>query len=498
MNEHVTVRIRGPYATALTKIFIDDGYEIVQASEPIQRRFSITFNPKPADVTIKSDEELQNILLLIGNPQKVDAALLTIKKKIGLIYSEESLIEQYSTIALTIKEKSPKGCVGTYNNLKVQVETEECIPGKVLPAVVITPVFKPQEIVKAKKGYALYTPIYTLYSWGQVSISEHIKNDEILNKLLELSQQVLSQGYGIKWSSNVIYTPFTELKDKLTTDIEKLKLLIKNGITEPNKIISQGRKIVKLYSNTHSDLLMDYIRNIITPTIPSHHTLKTLSKDYDLLIEFVEKTMEFNPQAFQIINNAFRRFITEKMRGEKKIFIRHRKLNGNEYLLGPYQIKETKDDVIILQRYIKSHGYYDGIKEKKEPGDIGLTITSYQSNIVLHIYYSSKKEIKGAYVNINTPVISGWNNIVYNDLEVDIVYSPSMGVEIQEDELLRQVLREGRISDDLVNVILDYARSIKERVEENIQLLTEPYSFYEKIALQKTQPELLSWYINPK
>jgi hypothetical protein len=491
----ITVRIRGPYATALTKILFDEGYEIVQASEPIQKRFSVTFNPKPADVTVKSDEERPNILLLIGSHTKTSLLSSTIKKKTGLIYSQESLVDQYSTIALTIIEKGSNGCIGTFSNLKVQVETEECVAGKVLPAVVITPVFRQQETMKAKKGLALYTPLYTLFSWKQTSISEHIRDRKVIDELLGLSQQILNEGLGIKWSSNSAYVSLSELKEMLANDIDKLRKTMKQNVFEPDKVISEGRRIVKLYSNTQSDLVMDYARSAVTPTAPAHHTLKTLSKDLDLIIDFAEKTMEIYPESSQLIRSAFRKFINEKLVGAKKIFIRHRKLNGNEFLIGPFQIREAKEDVIMLQRYIKSPGYYDGINVKKEPGDIGLTITSYQSNIVMHIYFSINGELKGVYVNVNTPVIFGWDSIIYDDLELDVVYSPIMGVKLQDEELLRHVLMEGGIRDDIQNMILSYAYEIKKRVENNIKLLPEPISFYEKIALQKAQPELLTQYL---
>lgn len=50
------VRIRGKYATAISKLVLDLGYTIVQASDVIISRFGINVDNSAPDVTIKDSE----------------------------------------------------------------------------------------------------------------------------------------------------------------------------------------------------------------------------------------------------------------------------------------------------------------------------------------------------------------------------------------------------------------------------------------------------------
>lgn len=47
------VRIRGIYATALTYLFLKNGFEIVQQTPQIAERFFMDIIRSPADVTVK-------------------------------------------------------------------------------------------------------------------------------------------------------------------------------------------------------------------------------------------------------------------------------------------------------------------------------------------------------------------------------------------------------------------------------------------------------------
>jgi len=48
----MNVRVRGIYATALTRLLLDTGHEVVGASPPIRRRFDAEFPDDDHDVAI--------------------------------------------------------------------------------------------------------------------------------------------------------------------------------------------------------------------------------------------------------------------------------------------------------------------------------------------------------------------------------------------------------------------------------------------------------------
>ena len=53
-GDKVRVRVRGITATAVSKLLLDKGFRIVQASRIIQERLGAEFDPSPADVTVKT------------------------------------------------------------------------------------------------------------------------------------------------------------------------------------------------------------------------------------------------------------------------------------------------------------------------------------------------------------------------------------------------------------------------------------------------------------
>src|SRR4030067_2978386 len=55
------VRIRGIYSTALTKLLMDEGFDVVQPSTAIQERFGLKGNDESPDLDIEDRGDLQGI-----------------------------------------------------------------------------------------------------------------------------------------------------------------------------------------------------------------------------------------------------------------------------------------------------------------------------------------------------------------------------------------------------------------------------------------------------
>ncbi|HIE55679.1 MAG TPA: hypothetical protein EYP90_10940, partial [Chromatiaceae bacterium] len=64
------VRVRGIYATALSKLLLDrEDFQLVDVSPVLQKRLGIPANSEfPADVTVKTVEDCQDRLLVVGFP----------------------------------------------------------------------------------------------------------------------------------------------------------------------------------------------------------------------------------------------------------------------------------------------------------------------------------------------------------------------------------------------------------------------------------------------
>ncbi|RLI42827.1 hypothetical protein DRO59_03010 [Candidatus Bathyarchaeota archaeon] len=65
-------KVRGIYSTALTKLLLENGFEIVQPSLTIKKRFKLDENQEPPDLKIKDRFDLQGIRVL-GTPEATSA-----------------------------------------------------------------------------------------------------------------------------------------------------------------------------------------------------------------------------------------------------------------------------------------------------------------------------------------------------------------------------------------------------------------------------------------
>ncbi|MEM5789024.1 MAG: hypothetical protein AAGU11_17055, partial [Syntrophobacteraceae bacterium] len=55
------IKVRGIYSTALTKLALDSGFEVVEPSDKIRERFPIEFANHPHNLMIQDREDLQGV-----------------------------------------------------------------------------------------------------------------------------------------------------------------------------------------------------------------------------------------------------------------------------------------------------------------------------------------------------------------------------------------------------------------------------------------------------
>lgn len=70
-NEKLTVKLRGIYATALSKLLIDNGFLIVSPSEEIQERLGINYIEVEPEVYI-DNKQIKHTVFIEGNKEPVD------------------------------------------------------------------------------------------------------------------------------------------------------------------------------------------------------------------------------------------------------------------------------------------------------------------------------------------------------------------------------------------------------------------------------------------
>lgn len=105
----IRVRIRGIAATVPSKIVFDEGYTIVQASQIIQDRLGIEFDPLPADVTIKGSDSDE--LLALGSYGKADKVYEELVDTLKHVFKWVSPLGLYSLHTGRVLERSNERCI---------------------------------------------------------------------------------------------------------------------------------------------------------------------------------------------------------------------------------------------------------------------------------------------------------------------------------------------------------------------------------------------------
>ncbi|MEM4571430.1 MAG: DUF402 domain-containing protein [Nanopusillaceae archaeon] len=229
--------------------------------------------------------------------------------------------------------------------------------------------------------------------------------------------------------------------------INKLKNILWDSFFYKNK--SEEKYYVNLGYN--SKIILDEYRNKIIPTIKNHHvyrrTLSDILNFSEILINYVEE---------ERIQKSIKEFIVKKLKERGYVKRYHRKPITNVLIKYIEVIKEVKllDNKIYLEtiRLINSDGLYDGLNIKKEKGD--YAITKYIENEWYFVieYYSKDGELKGKYININTP-LEITTKIFYNDLCIDIVESKEK--KIVDKEELDFLYNQNIISEKLYKKALE-------------------------------------------
>ncbi|AAY80559.1 DUF402 domain-containing protein [Sulfolobus acidocaldarius] len=414
------VRIRGIYATALTYLFLKNGFEIVQQTPQIAERFFMDIIRSPADVTVKDGIDKGEIVS-VGED----------------IYNFMRSIFKYSPIW-----RSP---IKLYS----VVSTEDCkfmnfiVEPCLSEGLVIKPPVEGKIILSSPRAVGKFAMVWK--GDGRTFFSEHI-DERDSQRLLSVSIPFNKKGYNVKWRSNAAMATTAELKEEL----ENLTMRYSY-----NDFREQGEDFLKVTLSLEDKLFLDDIRSLVINTMKFHHMLKmTYSNEVDI------EEGKVNPSPEKLLTSLI---------GDNMIeAIEHVKPNGKRVLLkgGTIVQKEIGRDYywLKIRREFKSGGIYDGLNLKIEDGDYDLVELDSRNWYQIHRYHDRNNNLKGLYVNISTPPELLKNRIRYLDLEVDVVKVNNTVniIDLEELEANKPILGEF-----LYKKALEIAQNIKDKLNED-------------------------------
>ncbi|MCX8136594.1 DUF402 domain-containing protein [Pyrobaculum aerophilum] len=406
------VRIRGIFATALTKLALEWGFKIVQPTGKILQRFQIEADYSPPDLTVKDHESKAGVVVL-GKCEAFESFLQRLGESLDPIVARAraGVKEVFSGKAVGEHEvEGPRGEV-----FKVPARYV-LTPGGTGVFTVVKPPVGPVSGVAAPE-IAVEGDYVELNTSGRVTFSEHIPQEDRL-RLGILAETRLKQyaSIGLRFKSSAKYADEEQIIKEAEVLYRELLQLSHGG--PPGAVLRRGNCFAVVLFDRRSKEVLDSARASAVPTVRGHHALRAqgLGKCLDLLdytgADVYEKAVEFLSRGPVLIYHVKPWGEVVKMKGEA---------------LG------VKNGVLVVKRPLKPGGVLDGIGVRIERGFYALTCIPRDANYVVHTYYDGSNNVVGTYININTTPEWG-RRVIYIDLLVDKTYAGGVEKVLDVDE----------------------------------------------------------------
>lgn len=449
--------MRGIFSTALTRLLIDKGIAVVDASPQLKERFGDEVEERGVALVTIKDRDDRRGLVVIGQKllaEKVLGILRDAAAKSPIISMKEEL---YATYLCRVVEPNivelPEKRTGV---LEGGAKVGELIAAHVLAFREGRPVLR--------RGIALVGEYARLVEGQPHDVSEHVRGMQ-RSLLLSTAMRASMEGWGVKWRSSARWAEMSELLSELQS-LKDTAFRVREKIREtehPTKL-TDGELLAFIPLSLDDKARLDSIRSNQVPTIPFHHLLKACGDKYSNLVDEAEKVFIKYCKPDQLSGALMDEVMSEFTPGELRLL--HERIDGKLVVLeGECEIFSRKPFTLVLKRKARGSGTYNGLGVSKEEGDLILSVITLGSYALPHAYFSGEGHLKGVYVNVNTPVEPcPPDSLWYVDLCVDVVWTKDRGVRVVDLEELRGY--HDCFTEDAVNYYEKLAIDISERLRK--------------------------------
>jgi len=458
-------KVRGIYTTALTKLLLDNDFEIVQPSLTIKKRFGLMDNSASPDVKIKDRYDLQGIRVL-GASEAVNRFqsilhsefedVLTRKWIVSVdgIYKGTSVESDGNTVYVDIGGdvigRLPKFEYTNTNEKPLLVQVERRRIGAKQPVLATN--------LKIVGDYAI------LVQDSKVGVSLKIRDLNKRAELYTLGKALAPEGWGIIWRESSSNQTRETLENEIAELAKKAKILNEKALhAEAPTLLIEGSYFMDVEFPWFSKRKMDKLRASAAPTLDGHHFYKSCGDRVSAALEMAEDLLEKGEDRKEV-EKLFKEQVLHEFPEESSLVdVKHIKLSGIIFHLGQATIESLEDEQIKYSRIIRSDGFYDGLGVKKESEDRAVSETKIGEWCITTKYFSPSGEWKGTYINLNTPVEVYPNTIRYVDLEVDVCIHSDGTSKTLDMEKLEKALENGIISQKLFTKLKETLKKILEK-----------------------------------
>jgi len=200
---------------------------------------------------------------------------------------------------------------------------------------------------------------------------------------------------------------------------------------------------------------LDELRSRVVSTLSRHHFYRAAGGSVASAVEMAEKLLEAGRSPAEV-EALLEETVSREYPVEGDVIgIQHARLSGATLDLGRALIEslDEAESTLRLRRSLRPGGLYDGLGARKEEGDYAVTDAKLGAWSLRTRYFSKAGGLKGAYVNLNTPVELYPKAIRYVDLELDVAVTVYGDVHVLDEERLEKAAEEGVISPELLEAV---------------------------------------------
>jgi len=469
----MNVRVRGIYATALTRHLNDDGHDVVQASEPIRNRFDESFGTGPSDATIETTDdrlgvgvtgETEAVADVAGAIEAVGIDALAWADPASRDAVFDGVVEETLGSGALVDLGERVGFL-PFDAVDGYVEEGDCLRVQVHEAA------PPWSDRNPDLGgeIRVETDLVTL-SRGREGVTAAVSGERAteLVRTTELLDLDWPDGWGVRWAPAALDVDMDVMRTALADAADRARDLaaaIDDGAAGDDGVAPDTPTRIAAPTDTRwvwfgreSRFALDEIRREVTTTMTGHHRIKAGSEAASGAVDFVEALCDPADEfPFDVVTRQF-----GPTEGDGAL-IAHGKPEGRTIVLGRGEVTERDPEgKITLRREASGSGTYDALGTPRERGDVAITKFTEGRWWYPTVYRGEDGERKGTYVNICTPVEIFPDEIRYVDLHVDVVKYPDGSTERVDDDELDEAVQAGYVPDELA----EKAREVASRVQK--------------------------------
>jgi Ribonuclease G/E len=468
------VRVRGIYATALTRLFREAGLDVVVASPPIRERFDADFETAEhdADVWMTPDRQGVGVAATPGAGEAVldelrevglDAFAWTDRAARGAVFDAvaERTVGGGAVVDLGEGREAylPFDAADSHvtegDRLRVQVHEPNPPWGSDRP-VVSTQIIAPGGVATLERGVD-----------AVVAGTPGGANQE-LARTTELLDPDLPANWGVRWERDAEDADVSALGDALDTvaDVATTLEAALSDAPAPEddapRLVAAPEETAWVWFGRESRFALDGARRAVTATMHGHHRIKAGSDSASGAVDFAEALgVETESFPFDAVTAQF------GPREGDTVALRHGKPDGRRITLGRGEVTDVDDEQgrVSVERAMTPGGDYDALGVAREAGDVATTRFTDGNWWYPTVYRADDGTVKGTYLNVSTPVEVFPDAIRYVDLHVDVVKHADGTVEVVDEDELQAAVDAGTVTPELAERALDVAERVRRAVE---------------------------------